>query len=86
MAHDTFLRYGIAKKMLDNNVGNIDTNLVKEILASHKDYPDSICRHEDPLDVPGMRMCTSFSIIMNLSTMEMEIAYSNPCENRYIKI
>jgi isopenicillin-N N-acyltransferase-like protein len=83
---DTYLRYGIARKMLDKNAGKITINTIKEILKCHKDQPDSICRHEDPLEEEGKRICTVFSLIMDLTSHEMLILRGNPCENEYQKV
>ena len=86
MAHDTFLRYGLAKKMLEDKKGVVTVDNVKEILAAHKDYPDSICRHEDALDPAGLRMCTVFSIVMDMTALKMELLRGNPCENKYREV
>lgn len=86
MAHDTFLRYGLARKMLEDKKGVVTADNVKEILAVHKDYPDSICRHEDELDPDGLRMCTVFSIVMDMTILKMELLRGNPCENKYREV
>lgn len=86
MAPDSFLRYGIAKKMLKQNLGNITGEYIKEILSCHKDSPDAICRHEDMGEPEGLRMCTVFSILMDMKNLTMELAIGAPCENEYVKI
>lgn len=83
MAPDSFLRYGVADKFLHRYRGQIDENIFKMILSDHKDYPDSICSHEDELDRPCYRMCTVFSVIMNMTTMQMQLLKGNPCEGTY---
>lgn len=86
MAFDTFLRYGIANKMLNQNIGQIDEDIIKDILRNHKDHPDSICRHNDPLDAAGHEMCTVFSIIMNMTKGKIYLLKGNPCEGEYQEI
>lgn len=86
MAHDTFLRYGIAQKMLHHKRGAIDIATIKAVLTCHKDQPDAICRHEDPLDPAGLRMCTVFSIIMDLTELTMQLVRGNPCTNSYREV
>ncbi len=86
MAHDSFLRFNMAKKALKAVSGKITTDTCKEILRSHKDYPDSICRHNDEADPAGTRMCTVFSIVMDMTEGKMEVALGAPCENEYVEI
>lgn len=83
MAPDSLLRYGVADKLLCQHKGNIDENIIKTILSDHRDYPDSICAHEDPLDRPCYRMCTVFSVVMNLTNLKMELLKGKPCEGKY---
>lgn len=86
MAHDTFLRCGVASKFMHRNIGKLDEDLVKVLLRDHKDYPDSICRHNDPIDDAGHRMCTVFSLIMNMTKGEMLLAKGSPCEGEYVLV
>lgn len=86
LAHDSFLRYGIAQKILDAKKGRINQETIQSILKNHKDYPDSICRHEDSKDPVSDRKCTVFSIIMNMTTLEMWLICGNPCENTYSQV
>lgn len=84
MATDSFIRLGRINKILRNHQEKIGLEDVKGALSDHIDYPDSICRHEDLKDDPGLRLATVFSIIMNLNKREVYIAKGNPCENEYI--
>lgn len=69
MAHDTFCVM-VLQENAGRQKGVVTADNVKEILAVHKDYPDSICRHEDELDPDGLRMCTVFSIVMDMTTLK----------------
>jgi len=59
------------------------TKTLEGILRDHVNYPDSICNHSifdiDPLD----REKTIVSMIMDLSARKMEVAWGNPCVNKY---
>lgn len=80
---DSFLRLGRMRTMvraLDHKVRVAD---IKEMMADHTSYPDSICRHEDVLEPEGKRLGTIFSIIMDLEREEMYFAPGNPCTEEY---
>lgn len=80
---DTFLRYGRADKLIRCKHGSITPDYIKEIFSDHADYPDSICRHKDPLDPINMQMCTVFSVIMNLTDRKMQLVIGNPCSGEF---
>ena len=86
MAPDTFIRYGIAKQKSQQARGKVDEKTLAKILRCHLDQPDSICRHEDPLDEKAHRICTVFSLIMNLTKGKMLLLRGNPCEHKYEKV
>jgi isopenicillin-N N-acyltransferase-like protein len=58
---------------------------LQTILKDHVNYPDSICNHAiediDPLD----REKTITSLVMDLTSREMHVAWGNPCQNDYVK-
>ncbi len=59
------------------------TKTLENILKDHVNYPDSICNHSifdiDPMD----REKTIVSLIMDLSARKMEVAWGNPCVNKF---
>ena len=59
------------------------TKTLEIILKDHVNYPDSICNHSvfdiDPMD----REKTIVSLIMDLTARKMEVAWGNPCSNKY---
>lgn len=59
------------------------TKTLEAILKDHVNYPDSICNHSifdiDPLD----REKTIVSMIMDLTARKMEVAWGNPCTNKF---
>jgi isopenicillin-N N-acyltransferase-like protein len=56
----------------------IDT--VKAVLSDHVNYPNSICSHSDPNDRPLDRQKTIATLIMDMTALEMQICWGNPCE------
>jgi len=56
---------------------------IKEILTDHVNYPNSICSHSEPEDNPLDRQKTVASMIMDLTTLEMQVCWGNPCEGTY---
>ena len=56
---------------------------LKTILADHVNYPHSICSHTVPEDSPLDRQKTILSLIMDLTTLEMQVCWGNPCESEF---
>jgi isopenicillin-N N-acyltransferase-like protein len=56
---------------------------VKKILRDHVNYPDSICNHAiddyDPLN----REKTITSLIIDLTSKQMHVAWGNPCQTQF---
>lgn len=80
---DSFQRLGRFRTMVKLLGHKVSVNDLKEMLADHTSYPDSICRHEDMLEPEGKRLGTIFSIIMDLENGEMYFAPGNPCNSGY---
>jgi len=72
----SLVRYNRGIRLLKNNVGKINVEMLKGFLSDHVNYPVSICRH-------AKRVKTTFSIIINLNTQTMWLARGNPCEVKY---
>lgn len=80
---DSFIRRGRALKILEKKEKPITIEDVKEVLKDHIEYPDSICRHDNPKVPEGLRMGTVFSLIVNLGTGDIYFCKGNPCEYEY---
>jgi len=78
----TRVRYFRALRLLTNKPRH-SLLTIQEILRDHINFPNSICNHAefdlDPLD----REKTINSIVMDLTTRAMHIAWGNPCQNQY---
>ncbi|MHC1784368.1 MAG: C45 family autoproteolytic acyltransferase/hydrolase [Anaerolineaceae bacterium] len=78
----TRVRYFRAIRLLQQTtLHSIET--LQVILKDHVNYPNSICNHAiedlDPLD----REKTITSLVMDLTTRQMHVAWGNPCQNSY---
>ncbi len=72
----SIVRYNRGVRLLKSSLGKITVEKLGEFLSDHVNHPDSICRH-------GLRVKTTFSIIINLSNLTMLLAKGNPCEVKY---
>lgn len=62
---------------------NHSVNTLQAILRDHINFPNSICNHaEDNLD-PLDREKTINSLVIDLTTRALHIAWGNPCANSY---
>ncbi len=72
----SMVRYNRANRLMRNNRGKITIDMIKEFLSDHTNYPGSLCRH-------GKEVKTTFSVIINLSNLQMLLARGNPCSNPF---
>lgn len=73
---DSIVRYNRGIRLLKNSLHKLNVEKLKAFLSDHVNHPDSICRH-------GERVKTTFSVIVNLTTLTMLLARGNPCEVQY---
>lgn len=76
---DSFQRLTVIEKLLsslDRNAGAAD---IFSVLSNHENYPDSICRHDNPKRVAHENMETVFSIAMDLTSNEVSLIVGQPC-------
>jgi len=78
----TRVRYFRALRLLKQEQRHTLKSL-QAILKDHVNYPNAICNHAindtEPLD----REKTINSLVIDLTTREMHVAWGNPCENKY---
>jgi isopenicillin-N N-acyltransferase-like protein len=76
------VRYFRALRLVKRE-GQHDIQTLQAILQDHVNFSNSICNHsvnaKDPLD----RGKTINSMVIDLTTREMHLAWGNPCENAY---
>lgn len=80
---DSFLRLGRIRKLVKHLGRKVSVSDIKTMMKDHISYPDSICRHDDVLEPEALRLCTVFSIIMDLEREEMYLAPGSPCCSEY---
>jgi len=56
---------------------------VEAALRDHDDFPDSICRHENPDDPPEERYISVTSVILDLDERCLRLTDGPPCEHQY---
>ncbi len=78
----TYLRTRRAQRWLDDRVGSLDAESLKELLRDHRELPEAICRHED---VPGSPLATqsNMSVIIDLTAKELHWTEGPPCLSDY---
>lgn len=59
---------------------------LRAVLRDHYSYPNSICRHVDERDAVQDRMCSLYSITMDLTDRTFFIAGHPGCENQYEQV
>ncbi len=79
---ETRVRAARAERLLRLNCGHTRESL-QAILRDHVNYPDSICNHSVQFIPPMDREKTICSLIMDLTTREMQLAWGTPCVNQY---
>jgi isopenicillin-N N-acyltransferase-like protein len=72
----SLVRYNRGRRLMQHNLGEMTVPKMMEMLSDHVGYPNSICRHAS-----GIK--TTFSIVIDLSTLTMYLARGNPCEHEY---
>ncbi|MBN1333844.1 MAG: hypothetical protein JW971_08760 [Synergistales bacterium] len=80
---DTFHRLGRIKGLLENKKGSVDFNTCHEFLSDHRNFPDSICRHEDQKDPQGKQLASVYSAIMDLKERQLWLTSTNPCSGDF---
>lgn len=80
---DTFHRLSRINSLLRQAGGAITIEASQSFLSDHRSAPDSICRHEDPLDPEGHRLASVYSVIMDLEAGTLWLSDSNPCSSEF---
>jgi isopenicillin-N N-acyltransferase-like protein len=79
----TFLRTQRASAFLRERAGGVTVADLKKLLADHKEYPESICRHMDPRFAQDVFGQSNVSVIFDLTKQMYHYTYGPPCENIY---
>lgn len=79
-------RYNRALRLLEDQLGEVTVESLKDILRDHVNKPGSICRHADPGKHPLDVSETIFSVIYDLSALEAYILKGKPCAGEYARL
>jgi isopenicillin-N N-acyltransferase-like protein len=77
------VRLNRARRLLKERLGQVTAEVLQAVLRDHVNYPDSVCTHQDPDDLPYEQDMTIASLVMDLSERVMWAAPGPPCENEY---
>lgn len=79
------VRHNRVNRLLEENFGEIDVETLQEITEDHVNYPQSICRHPEPIpeDEQGFVSCATW--IIDNTSREWWIAAGPACENEFRK-
>ena len=74
----SIVRYNRGRRLIKQQLGQITVESLQEMLSDHVGHPRSICRH-------GTGVKTTFSVVIDLSTLTMYLAWGNPCVEDYLE-
>jgi isopenicillin-N N-acyltransferase-like protein len=77
------VRYNRATRLMRSQRGKLSLKSFQAILSDHVNYPQSICGHLSESDPPMEREQTIVSVIMDLTTQTMYVAWGPPCQSEY---
>jgi isopenicillin-N N-acyltransferase-like protein len=73
---NSIFRFYRARRLLQENYGNLSPLLLQKLLADHANYPGGLCKHDTT-------STTVFSIIINLDERRAWIGRGRPCQTTY---
>lgn len=82
----SFVRYQVANRFLQTNLGKIDLEMLMKLTREHTNYPRSICAHGSKGEDEKVAFHTVAAMIMDLSESCLWVCHGNPCENDYKRV
>jgi isopenicillin-N N-acyltransferase-like protein len=77
------VRYNRALRLMRSQRGKLSLKSFQAILSDHVNYPQSICSHIDENEPPLERQQTIVSLLIDLTTQTMYVAWGPPCQAEY---
>jgi len=77
------VRYNRAIRLMRSQRGKLSMKSFQAILSDHVNYPQSICSHISETDPPLERQQTIASLLIDLTTRTMHVAWGPPCQAEY---
>lgn len=82
---NSIVRYNRLSKLISKSVGEITVDDLKNILADHAEYPDSVCSHTEKIKPGEFQYSTIGSTIIDLTNGVLHVCKGPPCEGEYEK-
>lgn len=84
---DAYIRSQKLSNLMEGQRGNISVDVMKQFLQDHSNYPNAVCRHQNPKALLPIEkiMKTLISIINCPEKQKVYIAAGNPCESEYFE-
>lgn len=81
----TLLRPQRARHLLEPKLADrvVTAEDIRTVFRDHYSFPNGICRHLDERDPVLDRVCSVYSIVMDVTERRFSIAQYPPCENEY---
>lgn len=80
----SIFRYNRALRLIEDQLGEVDSESMKSILRDHVNKPGSICRHAEPKVHPLDVSETIFSVIFDLTNLQAHVLKGKPCSGEYV--
>jgi len=81
----SIFRYNRAVRLIEDQLGGVTVESLKDILRDHVNKPGSICRHAEPQVHPLDVSETIFSVIYDLTKLEAHVLKGKPCASEYAR-
>jgi isopenicillin-N N-acyltransferase-like protein len=78
------VRLNRARRLVRAQLGQVTVASLQGVLRDHVNFPDSICVHEDPNELPHDREQTLVSMVMDLTDRVLWAAPGPPCQWQYV--
>jgi isopenicillin-N N-acyltransferase-like protein len=78
------VRLNRARRLIQDQLGDVAVEGLQSILRDHVNFPDSICVHEDMEEPLHDREQTLVSLVMDLTERMMWVAPGPPCQGTYV--
>jgi len=79
------IRHNRINRLLRENEGNIDLDLLKKFTRDHVNFPQSICRHPEPLDEDEQGFISCATWIIDNTNKDWWIATGPACEYEFVR-
>jgi isopenicillin-N N-acyltransferase-like protein len=79
------IRHNRINRLLRENEGNIDLDLLEEFTRDHVNFPQSICRHPEPLEEGEQGYISCATWVIDNTNKDWWIANGPACEYEFIR-